>query len=376
MLRHITLLMMLSPFAVSGQYTVRIQVTLPPNVKADAIYMAGNFNGWNPNDDRSKLEKNEQGIFEKTFQNIPGDTYQFKFTRGSWETGETDALGKEASNRVHTINSDTTFRFDVANWRDAFPSTPIVKKSTASPNVKVIDAAFAFPQLSRTRRIWLYVPKDYAGSNKKYPVLYMHDGQNLFDDTTAFAGEWGVDDFMDSIQNSCIVVGIDNGGNKRMNEYNPFDNERFGKGEGKEYLEFLVKDLKPYIDKNYRTLADKKNTMIAGSSMGGLISFYAGLYYPGIFGKLGVFSPSFWINTNVKEEVTKIAKKKTHGSQKYYFYMGSKEGGSMEPDMIAVMEVLKKAAAPSMQSSINPDGRHNEPTWRKEFPSFYSWITQ
>jgi predicted alpha/beta superfamily hydrolase len=93
----------------------------------------------------------------------------------------------------------------------------------------------------------------------------MHDGQNLFDDLTSYNGEWGVDETMDSIASPCIVVGIDNGGAKRMNEYNVHDHPKHGKGEGRQYLEFLVRTLKPYIDKNYRTLRAARSTMIAGS---------------------------------------------------------------------------------------------------------------
>ncbi len=121
----------------------------------------------------------------------------------------------------------------------------------------------------------------------------MHDGQNVFDDSTSFAGEWGVDETLDSISShgkEIIVVAVDHGGQKRINEYCPYDMEKFGKGEGNQYVDFLVKDLKPFIDKNYRTEKDKQNTFIAGSSMGGLISMYAVLKYPGVFGGAGVFS--------------------------------------------------------------------------------------
>ena len=112
----------------------------------------------------------------------------------------------------------------------------------------------------------------------------MHDGQNLFDNATSYSGEWGIDEYLDSIftlgKKEVIVVGIDNGLSKRMNEYNPYSFRQYGKGEGDEYVDFLVKNLKPFIDKHYRTLPGKKNTYIAGSSMGGLISLYAVLKYP------------------------------------------------------------------------------------------------
>src|ERR1044072_7522726 len=115
---------------------------------------------------------------------------------------------------------------------------------------------------------------------KKQPhsFLYMHEGQNVFDDLTSFAGEWGVDETLDSIGNhsrEMIVVAVDHGETKRINEYCPYDMEKYGKGEGDQYVDFLVKTLKPFIDKKYRTIKTKQNTFIAGSSMGGLISMYA-----------------------------------------------------------------------------------------------------
>jgi predicted alpha/beta superfamily hydrolase len=231
------------------------------------------------------------------------------------------------------------------------------------------------PQLGRTRRIWVYLPAAYSASTaKRYPVLYMHDGQNLFDNSTAFAGEWGVDEALDSIKNACIVVGIDNGGAKRMNEYNPNDTQQFGKGEGRAYLEFIVQTLKPFIDRQYRTFADKQHTYMAGSSMGGLITFYAGLYYPAVFGRLGVFSPSFWIEPLIKTQTTQFAKKTTHGSQKYYFYAGGGEGQQMAPDMKAVAAILKQAAQPALITVVKPEGKHNEISWSAVFPDFFKWI--
>jgi predicted alpha/beta superfamily hydrolase len=142
--------------------------------------------------------------------------------------------------------------------------------------VKIIGSNFFIPQLNRYRRIWIYLPVSYATSGKKYPVLYMHDGQNVFDDSTSFSGEWGVDETLDTLEiktKEVIVVAIDNGGDKRMNEYSPYDMDRFGKGEGDLYVDFLVNTLMPYINRNYRTKKYGRNTFVAGSSMGGLISF-------------------------------------------------------------------------------------------------------
>lgn len=127
----------------------------------------------------------------------------------------------------------------------------------------------------------------------------MHNGQNLFEDSSSYSGEWGVDEYLDSIKlKKCIVVGIDHGGGKRMNEYCPFDHEEFGKGEGAAYVDFVAKKLKPFIDKKFRTIRGRQHTFIAGSSMGELISIYAVLRHPKVFGGAGVFSPSFWVSDN------------------------------------------------------------------------------
>src|SRR5215217_5822253 len=136
-------------------------------------------------------------------------------------------------------------------------------ESTANKNVYVADSSFFISQLNRYRRVWVYLPASYTASKKNYPVIYMQDGQNVFDAKTSFAGEWGVDEAMDTLENlvqETIVVAIDNGGEKRMNEYAPFDMERFGKAEGDAYVEFLVKTLRPYINKKYRTKKCRKNT--------------------------------------------------------------------------------------------------------------------
>jgi predicted alpha/beta superfamily hydrolase len=208
----------------------------------------------------------------------------------------------------------------------------------------------------------------------RYPVLYMHDGQNLFEDSTSFSGEWGIDEALDSLGKrfgEVIVVGIDNGGDKRMNEYSPFDMERFGKGEGDQYADFLVKNLMPYINKTYRTRRQAREAMIAGSSMGGLISLYAMLKYPKKFGNAGVFSPAFWIAPALKNVVEKRAKRV---KGKIYFFAGQQESERMVPDMLDIMQRMSQLSKAKITTVIRSEGKHNEATWRQEFPLFYQWI--
>lgn len=128
---------------------------------------------------------------------------------------------------------------------------PQPKASTALAEVTVLTEVFAMPGLNRHRQVRLYLPPGYSSSDKRYPVLYMHDGQNLFDEATAYAGEWGVDETLNELasagQLELIVVAIDNGGEKRMTELNPVDHAKFGKAEGKAYVEFIATTVKPYI---------------------------------------------------------------------------------------------------------------------------------
>lgn len=250
------------------------------------------------------------------------------------------------------------------------------KVSTANNNVQVIDTSFFIPQLNRHRRIWIYLPAGYTISKKKYPVIYMHDGQNVFDNNTAFAGEWGVDEAMDTlglIVKKSIIVAIDNGGEKRINEYSFYDMDKYGEGEGDKYVDFLVKTLRPYINKNYRVKKSRNYTFTAGSSMGGLISLYAILKYPKVFGGAGVFSPSFWIAPQLKTDIIKRSKKV---KGKIYLYAGQQEGQTTVPDLLAVFNLLHQHSKAKLSTVIRSEGMHNEASWRKEFPLFYKWLMQ
>lgn len=361
-----------SCFFSFGQYKLSFVIDKLPvyHKSSDKIYLVGNFNNWNAGDENLAL-KQANGRYGITIELQKG-MYEYKFTRGSWEKVESLNGGFPTENRSIVLESDTIIHIEIQHWADHFPKKE--KVSTASKNVHVPDTGFYIPQLNRYRRIWIYLPESYQTSNKKYPVLYMHDGQNVFDDATSGYGEWGVDEALDSLgpkNKEIIVVAIDNGGDKRINEYSPYDMEKYGKGEGDQYVDFLAKTLKPYIDKNYRTRKNAKNTFIAGSSMGGLISFYALLKYPKVFGGAGVFSPAFWITPQLKN-INPGQAKKVKG--KIYFYAGQLESETMVSDMLNVFEQMRKYSKAKMQTVIRAEGKHNEQTWRKEFPLFYRWM--
>ncbi len=254
------------------------------------------------------------------------------------------------------------------------------RRSTASPSVSVLSDSFPVRQLGRTRRVWLYLPPDYATSRRRYPVLYLHDGQNVFDAATSFAGEWGVDEALDSLHalgdSGIIVVAVDNGGRKRLDEYSPWRNPKYGGGEGDRYLEFLVHTLKPYVDRHYRTRPGADNTGIGGASMGGLISLYAGLKYPGVFGRTLVFSPSLWF----APDIFPLARQARPGAH-LYFVSGARESGTDDPgaatrDQGGMVAALKAAGfdVTQLRASVAEDGQHAEWFWRREFPAAYLWL--
>lgn len=360
---------------VMAQQNTKIEIqSLPPyHSSGSDLYIAGSFNGWNPQDSAYRFQKDVKGNYFIKLLLAVGE-YEYKITRGGWNTVECDSNGAAVDNHAMTVSADAVIKLDIVEWVDRFPEKP--KQSTASKNVHIVDTAFFIPQLKRTRRVWIYLPECYHESKKKFPVLYMQDGQNVFDDATAFAGEWGVDEYFDEACTrgiEAIVVAIDNGGIKRMNEYSPYHIGESGKGEGDEYVDFLVKTLKPFIDKNYRTAANKENTAIAGSSMGGLISLYAVLKYPKVFGGAGIFSPSLWISPKIFDDIqSKAGKVKS----KIYFYAGKKESTAMVTQTLKAFEQMNLYSKSKMTIVIRSDGEHAEASWRKEFPSFYEWLLQ
>lgn len=251
-------------------------------------------------------------------------------------------------------------------------SNHIYAQSTASKQVtKFVIAA---PQLDTLKTIWVYLPKNYENSEKRYPVVYMHDAQNLFDAETSYVGEWQVDEYMDSLtENESIIIGIEHGNEKRIDELTPFKHEKYGGGNGEAYLTFIKNTLKPHIDVTYRTKSDALNTTIFGSSLGGLISFYAAIKYPETFGKAGVFSPSFWFSEQIYDLVrsTEIPE-----SSKFYVLVGDEEGDNMVPDLQRMVALLKSKGVKEKQIEhhIIEGGKHNEAFWRVHFGNAYQWL--
>jgi alpha-glucosidase len=228
------------------------------------------------------------------------------------------------------------------------------------------------PQLKTSKKIWVYLPKDYAKQTRNYPVIYMHDAQNLFDAKTSYAGEWKVDETLDSLKMNVIVIGIEHGNEKRLEELTPFKHDKHGGGNADAYLDFIVTTLKPHVDKTYRTKTKAKHTTIFGSSLGGLVSYYAVLMYPEIFGKAGVFSPSFWYTNDIYALTEKTEKI----NAKLYFLCGDRESEDMVSDFTKMTTLVEKRICKksNLKQIIIRGGKHNEKLWRENFGNAVRWM--
>jgi predicted alpha/beta superfamily hydrolase len=366
-------LYMVQTIFIFGQWNITVTDIPQSTPTNSSIYIAGNFNQWNPGNETYILKKDNTGKYSISL-NVPAGSYQFKFTRGSWATVEGTADGKVIPNRSFTFNGTfSNINLSIAGWEDLSGQST----STASPQVSVLSSSFYMPQLNKSRKIWLYLPKDYNSTTKRYPVLYMHDGQNLFDKKTSFLDEWRVDESMDSLflagDYGCIIVGIENGGGSRISEYTPWSHPTYGGGDGDKYLQFIVNTLKPYVDENYRTFKESRYCALAGSSLGGLISFYGGIKYNHIFEKTGSLSSSFWYSSNV---YTLPRNHDIADGSLFYLSTGSEEGNNQIIDVIRMSDTLKNAGLTEDQIflGIIPGGKHNELLWAKEFPKMYQWL--
>jgi predicted alpha/beta superfamily hydrolase len=250
--------------------------------------------------------------------------------------------------------------------------------------LKVLDALYS-PQLHNERQLLVLLPSSYTQGDQRYPVLYMHDGQNLFDQTTSFAGEWQVDETMQALDREgveAIVVGIPNMGHQRVPEYTPFRERHRRSGLGQAYTAFLVETVKTRVDHDFRTLADRNHTGVLGSSLGGLISLYAFFRYPEVFGLIGALSPAIFLRV---PETFAFIRDAPFAPGRIYMDVGSREAYSgkretrrMQGDSERYLETVRamrdllveKGYCPGAELMYVEDvgARHHESAWARRLP--------
>ncbi len=355
---------------IPQQQTISVRV---PVGTTGNVYIASSLNDWNPADSNFKLSQTDSTTYSITMDPID-NKIEYKYTQGSWEQVERDSNGNDIANRELAPELGVplmgSFADTIESW--AQPTQP---GSTRADNVYLIHENFAMPQLNSTRKIWVYLPQGYESGNKHYPVLYLQDGQNLFDAATSFAGEWAVDETLNELQDEqgheFIAVGIENGGPERVNEYSAYAHPAHGGGQGELYVQFLTETLKPFIDENLRTLPGRENTLIGGSSLGGLISFYALLQQPEVFGSALVFSPSFWFS----EQYFELARNtQLPTDTQVYFLAGGRESANMVNHTTQMHNILAEQGVEHLKLVVVPNGTHSESFWRKQFKPAMQWL--
>lgn len=277
-----------------------------------------------------------------------------------------------------------TMRQETAQW---ISYHALHEQNTCTGDIRVFPALHS-PQLQNERDIVVWLPVSYEQTDHRYPVIYMHDGQNLFDANTAPFGEWRVDESMTALADEgieAIIVGIPNTGDQRLYEYSPYSDYFRGTefiGRGDLYLKFIVETVKPLIDSSFRTDTSADKTAIAGSSMGGLISLYGLLTYPEVFGLCGAFSPAYWFGSS---GLINTVREKATGSGRVYMDVGTLEGPTLTRwrgegadhnsayvrgvrDVFAVLVDKGYRIDDTVRYVEDKGAKHNEAAWAARFP--------
>ncbi|MBC8153461.1 MAG: alpha/beta hydrolase [Bacteroidetes bacterium] len=350
---------------------LRFELTTPTDDDRP-VFITGNFCDWYPDLESFRMQPLGGGRYALDFPAVVlPDVLEYKYTRGGWEHVELAATSEPVQNR--TTRRRTGIRGDyVPHWR--WYGHPY--NADFLPGVELIDDAFDLPQLQTTRRIRVLLPHDYGHSDKLYPVLYLQDGQNLAGEGSSH-GSWEIDRQLAILasrrHHEVIIVSIDHGHENRIREFT-LDPTRAGVGQGLHYLNFVAQTVKPYVDAHFRTLPDAAHTGIGGSSLGGLISVYGGVLFPGVFGRWLVFSPSLWIAPKLTDAIRGF---NPSLPVRVYLYGGQKESAHMVASLDRLSQSLRDSPGgqqTTVHTSIEQKGTHQETWWGWEFPKALEWL--
>ena len=263
----------------------------------------------------------------------------------------------------------------MAEWKD-YPAAADPHRPHVVGSIKHLERVRS-PQLDNDRDLLVYLPPSYAAGERRYPVVYMHDGQNLFDPATSFAGEWAVDQTLEAASEDgveLIVVAIPNMGADRTAEYSPFLDEKNGGGRGDLYMRFIVETVKPLIDADFRTRPDREATGIAGSSMGGLISLYGFFRFRYVFGFAGVMSPSIWFAGSA---ILDYVRRQSHAGGRIYIDVGMKEGQKTLDDVMLLRDILEEKGYRNLHDLlcvVDTAGDHSERAWARRLQREFRFL--
>lgn len=363
-------------FSLTGYSQVLFSLQSIPDKytpELDTLFLVGNFNNWNPRDTAYRFRKSAGGQWQLRIQSSLTE-FQYKITRGNWATVEVASTGLDISNRTSPNTAGSEVAIQVADWADTKGT------HTGTAGVQILSSQVWLKALKRYRRIWVCLPSQYdPNGTERYPVLYMHDGQNVFDAATSFAGEWKVDEALLQLEQQAgwqpiIAVGIDNGGGERLTELTPFQHPTYGGGTGENYAQALVGTVKPLIDSQFRTLSDAASTGIGGSSLGGVESLFMAFAYPNVFSKALIFSPALWFSDSLRQYC--LAQTQPLNSR-FYWVCGTNEGDpDMVPDMNTCYQDLLNAGMPSsnMSKKVVTGGTHSEGFWSAQVKDGIKWL--
>ncbi|MBZ0184372.1 MAG: hypothetical protein K8F60_18070 [Melioribacteraceae bacterium] len=367
--------LLLSIITAYSQDEVNLKISVISHIaKDDSIFISGNgikLGNWNPS--KINLNRTNDSTFSREFKFEKGSSIEFKFTRGSWNSEAVNENGIVPSNNIVMAFNDTSIVYEINYWKDQFAQSSGNFAGQITGTVEYHkNLSYKFLQ-PRDLIVWL--PENYYESDQSYPVLYMHDGQNIFDPKTASFGiDWQIDETADSlirneIIDPMIIVGIYNTFN-RMYEYTPNDT-------GFVYSEFVVNKVKRMIDSLYRTKPEREYTFTGGSSAGGLISFMLLWNYSEVFSKAVCMSPAFKI-----AQLDFVSPVKNYNGLHKDFKVYIDNGGialeeDLQPGIDEMLTALKEKGYKEGKDFLwvkDKEAQHSESAWALRIPNAFKWL--
>ncbi|CAM5225445.1 alpha/beta hydrolase [Alishewanella longhuensis] len=365
--------------------TLTIKVTPPADYSVDeTVHLVGSFNDWALEGDKAYPLRADKGELSATIPVTEKNIFFTLVKNKDWQLMPANEMAKSQCIYLYqATGSDAEMAVHIPLWTGDKPL------KTADPSLSgsiVQHKDFTLPQFARSSDIYVYLPKSYQhNTHKTYPVLYMLDGQNIFNAHSAHSDEWRIDELLEDLTTAgtldeMIVVAVPNSA-QRWVEYNPWDfKDRDGKarqGQGELTIRSIKDTLKPFIDSSYRTNPQPASTGLAGSSLGGLMAIYAALAHSDTFGFTAAFSPALAIeNMDGKNVLFEAIKHhQTIGNSKIYFDIGQMEYGNYEQIEQLNSLLLKQGFNPENLKLVKDDvGRHCEVDWSRRFPAALEWL--